>query len=155
MLVAINYHYVRPAFDHPYPGIHGLTPAQFEHQIRVLSTVGTFVGGADIRSALNGGRLPERSLIVTFDDGLREQYDYAWPVLQRLGVPALLFVNTGPIAERTVSTVHKIHLLRSRTPPAEFLAALDGCAQECGVDLHMDVDGAAIQNQYPYDDAKT
>ena len=30
MLIAVNYHYVRPVFDLPYPGIHGITPATFE-----------------------------------------------------------------------------------------------------------------------------
>lgn len=30
MLTAINFHYVRPEFSTPYPGIHGVTPEEFE-----------------------------------------------------------------------------------------------------------------------------
>ena len=39
--------------------------------------------------------LPPRSIMITFDDGYREVADVAWPILLRLGIPALLFVPTA------------------------------------------------------------
>ncbi|MFN6204671.1 MAG: hypothetical protein ACK496_19660, partial [Acidobacteriota bacterium] len=50
------------------------------------------------------------------DDGLREQYEQAWPRLCRLGIPAIFFANTRPIAEKRLLDVHKIQLVRVLKP---------------------------------------
>src|SRR5689334_9462108 len=119
MLIAVNYHYVRPSFDAPHPGIHGVTPPELAAQLRLLGQFGQFIGLPELHAAVEGRHeLPERALIVTFDDGLREQYQHAVPILRELGIPAIFFINTGPIARGTVSTVHKIHLTRAYTAPA-------------------------------------
>lgn len=49
-------------------------------------------------AALDGGpALPERAVVLTFDDGWRSQYAYAFPELQRHGFTATFFVFTNPI----------------------------------------------------------
>ena len=151
-LVVVNFHYVRPSYDEPYPGIHGITPAQLEAQLGVLGGIGNFVSAADVRDAVRGrSALPERAVLVTFDDGLREQFEHALPVLDRLGVPALLFVNTGPIAEHTVSAVHRIHLLRAHVSPERFMAMLCTHADARGISLDVGSNDLAAAAQYRYD----
>src|SRR5205807_2449139 len=96
-LIAVNYHYVRPQYAQSFPGIHGITPAILETQLQLLGRVGEFVGASRIWDAVRGDApLPPRALLVTFDDGLREQVDNALPILDRLGIPAVYFVNTCP-----------------------------------------------------------
>ena len=41
--------------------------------------------------------VPERAVVITFDDGWRSQYAYAFPVLQRHRFTATFFVFTNPI----------------------------------------------------------
>jgi peptidoglycan/xylan/chitin deacetylase (PgdA/CDA1 family) len=41
--------------------------------------------------------LPSRPLLITFDDGYRDTYDFAWPVLKRYELPSVLFVVTDYI----------------------------------------------------------
>lgn len=41
--------------------------------------------------------LPRYSVVVTFDDGFRNNLRYAYPILRRFGVPATIFVTTGHI----------------------------------------------------------
>jgi peptidoglycan/xylan/chitin deacetylase (PgdA/CDA1 family) len=47
---------------------------------------------------LRGTRLARRAVaVITFDDGYRDMYDQAFPVLQELGLPATVFVPTAGI----------------------------------------------------------
>jgi len=41
--------------------------------------------------------LPRRSLIITFDDGYRDNHDYAWPILEEFGFSATIFLVSGAI----------------------------------------------------------
>jgi len=57
-----------------------------------LDQVGRFVEGeAD---------LPERAVVVTFDDGYTDNYEMALPILDRLGVPATFYVTVDCIENR-------------------------------------------------------
>ena len=42
-----------------------------------------------------GKPIPRRAFVVTFDDAFDNVYQFAWPVLERLGVPATLFLATA------------------------------------------------------------
>jgi peptidoglycan/xylan/chitin deacetylase (PgdA/CDA1 family) len=156
MLIAVNFHYVRPVFDAPYPGIHGITPDQFESQLKLLAGAGTFVSAGEILAAVRGeARLAERALVVTFDDGLQEQYEHALPVLRRLGIPAIFFINTRPIAEAKVSSVHKIHLLRANLPAGEFVKRMQAGANQRGIQFASNDACQKGVEHYRYDEPET
>jgi peptidoglycan/xylan/chitin deacetylase (PgdA/CDA1 family) len=152
MLIVSNYHYIRADYSACSGGIHGVTPAEFESQLALLGRQGTFVSASDILAAVTGGsELAARSLLVTFDDGLREQFELALPILNRMGIPAIFFVNTRPIVDQCVCTVHKVHLMRALVPPAEFQSALEEGARNRGIDLNYSADPQKAAVQYPYD----
>ncbi|KEZ15292.1 Glycosyl transferase family 2 [Sphingobium yanoikuyae] len=73
------------------------TPEQFEAQLAYLRAEGwQGVSMARMRQALHDGvALPERSIMLTFDDATRDFLDHALPLLHRYGFPATLFVPTG------------------------------------------------------------
>jgi len=151
MLTAINFHYIREQYPESYPGIHGVTPIEFENQLDLLSQAFNYVSGADIDAAVKGKRnLPENALIVTFDDGLREQYDFAWPILKRKGIPAIFYINTRPIYEKTISHVHQIHMLRAHTPPEQISKQLDSFLLNHREIIPSDMSELAAR-QYRYD----
>lgn len=59
------------------------------------------VSQEQVLEARRGGRpLPRRAMLITFDDGWSDNADYALPILQRLGVPALLFVVADAVGRR-------------------------------------------------------
>lgn len=95
--------------------------------------------------------LPERAIIITLDDGLREQYEVALPVLQQHGVPALFFINTRPIEEGLVSAVHQIHLLRANMDPNEFADQVRNKALQRGIKIDDDADVDKATAHYKYD----
>jgi peptidoglycan/xylan/chitin deacetylase (PgdA/CDA1 family) len=121
MLTVSNYHYIRPKFDAKYPSIFGVNPSQFKKQLLLLRDKGEIIFPQDfISNSKYILESKENFYFITFDDGLKEQYDYALPVLDELGIPAIFFVNSSNFFEKKISTVHKIHLLRSILSPDEF-----------------------------------
>jgi peptidoglycan/xylan/chitin deacetylase (PgdA/CDA1 family) len=125
MLAAINFHYVRDTFEFPYKAIHGLLPREFKAQIEALSKEGQFVSQDQIIDGLAGkSELPQNSILITFDDGLREQVEVANPILNEMGVPSIFFINPINIAEEKISNVHQVHLLRSFLTSREILEAI-------------------------------
>jgi len=122
MLTVSNYHYIRLDFKTKYPSIFGLTPNEFRQQLNLLKNQGNFIHPNDLVSDLNAIlQSKDNNLLITFDDGLKEQFDLALPILDELGIPAVFFVNSINLEEKKVSNVHKIHLLRSIISASEFL----------------------------------
>src|SRR5712691_7889233 len=60
----------------------------------------TVVSLDDVLAARQGLRpLPPRALLITFDDGWLDNLEVALPVLQRAGLPAVVFAATDPVAD--------------------------------------------------------
>ncbi len=71
---------------------------QFEEQIRTAARFFRPISGHDLLDSLDGrASLPDRPVLVTFDDGFQNNLTQAAPVLERLGVPAIIHVPTDYI----------------------------------------------------------
>jgi peptidoglycan/xylan/chitin deacetylase (PgdA/CDA1 family) len=71
---------------------------KFREQIDFLRANYRIVTMNDVIRAIREGRgVPERAALITFDDGLKNNYTVAFPLLQRLGVPATIFLTVGLI----------------------------------------------------------
>lgn len=70
--------------------------------LRVLSKYYRFVSFSEAVEMLSG-RQPLRpySLVLTFDDGYRNNLTHALPILHKYGAPATFFVATGHLEQRT------------------------------------------------------
>ena len=71
----------------------------FVAQMRYLVDGGYHViSFAALVDALEGrDTLPNRAVVITFDDGWENQYHHAFPILRRFGLTATFFVFTTPI----------------------------------------------------------
>jgi peptidoglycan/xylan/chitin deacetylase (PgdA/CDA1 family) len=83
---------------------------------------------------------------------LQEQFKYALPILDELNIPAVFFANSINYEEQKVSTVHKIHLLRSIISPKEFLVIL--LSQNSAITI-SDTDYIKAQSIYIYDEKES
>lgn len=72
-----------------------VSPALFAEQMEWLhANVRTAPLGEVVTALSERNPLPERTVVLTFDDGFRDFYSAAAPVLHRLGLPATIFVPT-------------------------------------------------------------
>lgn len=70
--------------------------AAFRRQLELITTRYRPVSGAEVVTALDGGRaLPRDAVWVTFDDGRADVIEAGMPELDRAGVPATMFICPG------------------------------------------------------------
>ena len=149
-LMVVNYHYIGPEkCDH---GIHNISVAEFESQLEQIHKHGfSFVSSAeliDARKRNSCSQLPKRSCLITFDDGLKESFDFGFLTLQKKGIPALFFALSSTLEYDHVVDVHKIHRVRHKVDDAILLRELPNELRAALRDVSMDV----ISAQYPWDD---
>jgi peptidoglycan/xylan/chitin deacetylase (PgdA/CDA1 family) len=89
----LYYHRVNDDGDPFFPAV---TTALFEQEMRYLARYYKVVSLPDLVNQLENG-LPGPTLAITFDDGYQDNYDNAFPVLQRYNLPATIFLTTGSI----------------------------------------------------------
>ena len=88
----LMYHRVSDSVE---PDILNTHPSAFCRQMEHLREKGFVVLGAvEALDRLDAGSLPPKSVLITFDDGYRDTYTEVYPVMRRLGFPALIFPST-------------------------------------------------------------
>lgn len=80
------------------PAMISATPEAFSEQMQYLVRHFNIISIDDILNSLNNGTsLPRRAILVSFDDGYHDLLEFAWPILEKLKVPAVIFVATDYI----------------------------------------------------------
>jgi peptidoglycan/xylan/chitin deacetylase (PgdA/CDA1 family) len=84
------------------PSKMDIAPAKLEAQLEWLRNNGrTVVRLSDLAAFIAGKRaLPQRSVVITFDDGYESVYRNAFPLLRKWNVPVTLFLYTDFIGSR-------------------------------------------------------
>lgn len=81
---------------HPDPLLGGdLDQAAFRGVVEYLSRHFAVLPLSEAVTRLRQGELPRNSVSITFDDGYRDNYELALPVLRQAGVPATIFVASA------------------------------------------------------------
>lgn len=88
----LNYHKV----DDYYHAL-SISPEEFEEQIKYLYENGYHTITPDnlIASIKYGTALPEKPILITFDDGYADNYQNAYPILKKYNFTATIFVVTN------------------------------------------------------------
>jgi peptidoglycan/xylan/chitin deacetylase (PgdA/CDA1 family) len=87
----LYYHRVNNDNDPFFPAI---STDLFEAEMRYVSRNYRVVGMTELLQRLEE-RSTEPVLAITFDDGYRDNYENAFPILERYGLPATVFLTTG------------------------------------------------------------
>ena len=97
----LMYHYISvpPEDADKYRTDLSIAPDAFREQMAYLADNGfETVDLYDLSLAITGKRdLPEKPIIITMDDGYRDNFENAFPILQEFGLSATFFILTQPI----------------------------------------------------------
>jgi peptidoglycan/xylan/chitin deacetylase (PgdA/CDA1 family) len=93
VLRVLCYHQVHPSRR----TLFTVTTAQLDSQLSYLVRSGfRFI---TVRDLLTSSSLPKRPLLLSFDDGYSDNYQYLQPVLRRHGAKATIFLVTGHVGD--------------------------------------------------------
>lgn len=113
----IMYHYVRDLKLSRYPEIKGLDIREFKGQLEYLKKHYYFITMEMLIDALeNKTGLPPHSVLLTFDDGYIDHYQYVFPVLDELKIQGSFYPPAKAITEQEVLDVNKIHFILAAEP---------------------------------------
>jgi peptidoglycan/xylan/chitin deacetylase (PgdA/CDA1 family) len=108
----ISYHYVREVFETRFPNIKALNISSFKEQIAYMKRFYTFVTVCDfLDSIYNKTKLPNNSILLTFDDGYADHYTNVFPVLDAEGIQGCFFLPVNAIKNGKILDVNKIHFI--------------------------------------------
>lgn len=120
----------------------GLTVSvdMFERYCRFFVRHFRVVSLRDLVRGLERGARPDRELAITFDDGYRDNFENAVPVLERLGLPATFFVVTQWVGTDVVPWWDEERGVRHAWMTWDQVRHLHGNGFEIGVHTRSHVD---------------
>jgi peptidoglycan/xylan/chitin deacetylase (PgdA/CDA1 family) len=77
-----------------------VSPLRFEEQMRALRAWSIPLSMTEFVRRLEDGTLPALAVAVTFDDGYVDNLRVAKPILEKVGVPATVFLTTGFLGQQ-------------------------------------------------------
>lgn len=116
-VLVVGYHRVVEDFEaEARRAIPGLLVSRetFERHVEELVRTYDVVPLDEALEVVAGARTPRRDVaVVTFDDGYRDVYEHAFPVLRRLGLPATVYLASGYVGTEDRFVHDRLfHLLR-------------------------------------------
>ncbi len=108
----IMYHYVRDLKNSKYPEIKGLDARLFTEQVKYLARNYQVISMEELIDCIdNNSQLPNKSALLTFDDGYFDHFDCVLPVLSEYKMQGSFYPPAKAIMHNIVLDVNKIHFI--------------------------------------------
>jgi peptidoglycan/xylan/chitin deacetylase (PgdA/CDA1 family) len=109
MMKAVMYHYVRNA-DPQFPYFSHLPFENFTRQVQYLAETFQLLGKDEFLESVASGT-PRQGVVLTFDDGFRDHFDFVFPFLEKNDYWGIFYIPTGPYGGDRLLDVHRTHIL--------------------------------------------
>jgi len=120
-LIVLNYHRIRtddPGFSTVFDDdVFTITTSQFALQVKWLKQHTRLFSEKELITTFNSKEKPSLpSVFITFDDGYRDNFTLAYPILKENNVPATFFITTKLIETRRVGWWDMIAYIVKKSP---------------------------------------
>lgn len=117
-LAILMFHGVEPEPLSP-PCWHVLDAPTLRRQLTYVRRVFSVLPLEDALERMRRGALPAHAAVITFDDGTQNLLTQAAPILRDLGLPAAVFLATGPMGTGEALWPDRLWLAFARTERSE------------------------------------
>jgi peptidoglycan/xylan/chitin deacetylase (PgdA/CDA1 family) len=94
-----------------------VTPQSFEKQLQYLCRFYEIIDLETLANYLHRGEtFPSKAAIITFDDGFKDNYIYAYPLLRKYDCPATIFLTVDSIDTKVMPIHEQIIWFFTRLP---------------------------------------
>lgn len=106
------YHYTRDLKHSRYPDIKGLDSSLLRQQIEYMKSNFNIVTMEQVIEAAEGKVfLPSKALLLTFDDGYIDNYNFVMPLLEEFSIQGSFFIPGKTFRTHQLLDVNKIHYI--------------------------------------------
>jgi len=89
-----------------------IPPLLFEQHLEFMSSIFNIITLRELYQGIVNHDLPQNPLVISFDDGYQDTYEFALPIFKKYGVAATVFIPTGYIGgwfgRKPIMTVEQI-----------------------------------------------
>ena len=153
----VTYHYVRPIKNSKYPNIKGLEFDDFKKQINFFQENFNIISQQDFIDILHTKKIQKKpSFLLTFDDGLKDHYQYVFPYLVKKKISACFYPPIKAIENKIVLNIHKIHfILEKELNRRKILDEINSILIKQKYKSLNEIDLKSLNLNSRYDDADT
>ncbi len=127
-VLVLNYHRIGDSEGQPWDhALWSVSAEDLDDQLETLARCTEVIDPCEVTAAMSAGR--GRRVLVTFDDGYRDNYELAFPLLRKHGLPAVFFLTTGFLDGSLMSWWDEIAwMVRRSGSDARHVAAMPGAS---------------------------
>ena len=115
-LYIVMYHYIRNLKYSRFPEIKGLDLQLFKEQIQFFKEHFNIIKMEDVIAAYTDNySLPEKAILLTFDDGYSDNYLNVFPILKEENIQGSFFIPGKTFVEHQLLDVNKVHSVLAST----------------------------------------
>jgi len=117
------YHYIRKEQKN-LPFFVYLHADNFEKQIDYFCENYHILSKEEFNECIEQEEVIENGIILTFDDGLSDHYEFVYPILKQRNLWGIFYIPTKPYEKETLLDVHRVHYLLGKYGGKRILEVL-------------------------------
>lgn len=110
-------------------------PKKFDEHLNIMKQFGTVLSSGTLIEHLHRRKLKNRSLVITFDDGYKDNFQNAFPLLKKHNLPATFFITTETLGKNKSFWWDELETLLIHTPVLPTVLSL----KMHGINVHFEL----------------